>query len=355
MSDRRQQNSVERLPNERRLATLVAFVLNLEAIALDDALDLLDILITDIFSEAKNAGERARLRRIKDLDAAAIELSKVCRLILDPSVPDVVLTLVHSLGLGDRGALGTNRFAHEGLLRKVIAAGTLHPRFLRVPGILVDAVVQDSAQQQFYGLGCDPGICGARRVHLAQTTVAVPDKLERRIIARRAALELRNGASLNFGFGIPGGIFGVIAEQGKSDDLWMSVEQGVHNGRMLDDRLFGAASNPLSRSPICTVTSSLISRSVISKFCAPAWIKPLRKPITPSPARASPEPVSHAERVTNQVPCRSKVLTSSAVRMPSFSTGGTSSRFQASMVVCVPAKANPLRCIGRTQRVACSG
>jgi propionate CoA-transferase len=32
------------------------------------------------------------------------------------------LTLVHSLGLGDRHALGTNRFAHEGMLRKVIAA-----------------------------------------------------------------------------------------------------------------------------------------------------------------------------------------------------------------------------------------
>src|SRR2546430_11802852 len=32
------------------------------------------------------------------------------------------LTLVHSLGLGDRGALGTNRFAHEGMVRKVIAA-----------------------------------------------------------------------------------------------------------------------------------------------------------------------------------------------------------------------------------------
>ena len=32
------------------------------------------------------------------------------------------MTLVHSLGLGDRDALGTNRFAHEGLLRKVIAA-----------------------------------------------------------------------------------------------------------------------------------------------------------------------------------------------------------------------------------------
>jgi hypothetical protein len=84
-------SAVERLPDERRVATLVAFILNLEAIALDDALDLLDILITDVFSEAKNAGERARLRRIKDLDAAAIELSKVCRLILDPNVPDVAL------------------------------------------------------------------------------------------------------------------------------------------------------------------------------------------------------------------------------------------------------------------------
>jgi propionate CoA-transferase len=129
-------------------------------------------------------------------------------------------------------------------VRQIVEAGTLHPRFVRVPGIFVNAVVEDPAQQQFYGLGYDPSICGARRAHLAQTTIAVPDKLERRIIARRAALELRNGASLNFGFGIPGGIFGVIAEQGKSEDLWMSVEQGVHNGRMLDDRLFGAASNP---------------------------------------------------------------------------------------------------------------
>jgi hypothetical protein len=53
-----------------------------------------------------------------------------------------------------------------------------------------------------------------------------------------------------------------------------------------------------------------------------------------------------AESVTNQIPCRSKVLTSSAVRIPSFSTGGASSRFQASIVVCAPAKANPLRCTG---------
>lgn len=129
-------------------------------------------------------------------------------------------------------------------VRQIVEAGTLHPRSVRVPGIMVDAIVQDPNQQQFYDLGYDPSICGARRAHLGQLTATIPDKVERRIIARRAAQELRNGASLNFGFGIPGGIFGVIAEQGTSEDLWMSVEQGVHNGRMLDDRLFGAARNP---------------------------------------------------------------------------------------------------------------
>ena len=129
-------------------------------------------------------------------------------------------------------------------VRQVVEAGGLHPRSVRVPGIMVDTVVEDPQQQQFYALGYDPTISGARRAHLGRVTAALPDKLERRIIARRAALELRNGASLNFGFGIPGGIFAVIAEQGTSDELWMSVEQGVHNGRMLDDRLFGAARNP---------------------------------------------------------------------------------------------------------------
>jgi acyl CoA:acetate/3-ketoacid CoA transferase len=86
-------------------------------------------------------------------------------------------------------------------------------------------------------------VSGGRRARLGAVAADVPAKLERRIIARRAALELRPGASLNFGFGMPGGIFGVIAETGLGGDLWLSVEQGVHNGRMLDDALFGAARN----------------------------------------------------------------------------------------------------------------
>lgn len=128
-------------------------------------------------------------------------------------------------------------------VRQVVEPGTLHPRHVRVPGILIDAVVEDPKQQPFYGLGYDPSIGGPRRAHLGTVAAEIPEKLERRVIARRAAMELREGASLNFGFGIPGGIFGVIAEQGNGHNLWMSVEQGTHNGRMLDGRLFGASRN----------------------------------------------------------------------------------------------------------------
>jgi propionate CoA-transferase len=146
---------------------------------------------------------------------------------------------VHSMALAAHNSGG--RVLAQ--VRRVLEAGALHPRSVRVPGIMVDAVVEEPAQTQFYGLAYDPTISGSQRAPLAASSAEVPSKLERRIIARRAAMELKPGASLNFGFGIPGGIFGVIAEQRRADELWMSVEQGAHNGRMLDERLFGASRN----------------------------------------------------------------------------------------------------------------
>ena len=92
-------------------------------------------------------------------------------------------------------------------VRQVVEAGGLHARSVRIPGIMVDAVVEARDQQQFYGLGYDATVSGGRRARQDAAPADVPAKLERRIIARRAALELRPGASLNFGFGIPGGIF----------------------------------------------------------------------------------------------------------------------------------------------------
>jgi len=81
-------SAVARLPAERRLATLVAFVHGQEASAQDDALDVLDILLGDLFARAQQADRKVRLHTLKDLDQAASTLAEVCRMLLDPSLPD---------------------------------------------------------------------------------------------------------------------------------------------------------------------------------------------------------------------------------------------------------------------------
>jgi len=76
------------MPTERRMATLIAFLSAFETSALDDALDLLDMLITSIAKQAKLLGEKKRLRTLKDLDQAAISLRKACAIILDNDYED---------------------------------------------------------------------------------------------------------------------------------------------------------------------------------------------------------------------------------------------------------------------------
>lgn len=80
--------AIERMGPERRAATLVAWVSTLQATAQDDALDVLDIVLTDMFSKASKAGIKARLRTLKDLDAAAVQAALVSKIILDASVAD---------------------------------------------------------------------------------------------------------------------------------------------------------------------------------------------------------------------------------------------------------------------------
>jgi TnpA family transposase len=77
--------NIARMPADRRIATLLAFARQGEITALDDALDLLDMLITEICTQAKRAGQRKRLRTLRDLDAAARQLGKVCELLMDES------------------------------------------------------------------------------------------------------------------------------------------------------------------------------------------------------------------------------------------------------------------------------
>lgn len=129
-------------------------------------------------------------------------------------------------------------------VRDIVQAGSLNPRHVRIPGILVDQIAEYKDQQQTYLGGYDLTISGQQKRLTSRDAIELVQHPVRRLIARRAARELTGGASTNFGFGIPGGIPGIALREGVPyDTLWLSVEQGVHNGMMLDDALFGCARN----------------------------------------------------------------------------------------------------------------
>lgn len=127
---------------------------------------------------------------------------------------------------------------------RVVARGMIPARAVALPGICVDAMVVDPQQPQTYLGAYDPDISGEATGKRRQPAApAAPDGV-RGIIARRAADEVGAAASVNFGFGIPGAIPGILAERGLIDDVWISVEQGIHNGELLDGQMFGAARRP---------------------------------------------------------------------------------------------------------------
>ncbi len=81
-------HKIARMPEDKRIAILVAFVKTFEVMALDDALDILDLLITGIAGEAKKIGQKKRLRTMKDLDRSALALAAICEIILNEETKD---------------------------------------------------------------------------------------------------------------------------------------------------------------------------------------------------------------------------------------------------------------------------
>lgn len=131
-------------------------------------------------------------------------------------------------------------------VEQVVQAGSLHPKRVKVPGILVDYVVigKPETQMQSITTGFNPALCGDVRVPVSSLTPMPLD--ERKVIARRAALELKRGAITNLGIGIPAGIPAIAAEEGVADLLTLSIESGVNGGVPAQGGDFALAYNPES-------------------------------------------------------------------------------------------------------------
>ena len=78
--------AINRLSYERKMATLVAFAHHFEAAAQDDVLDILSIVLSELFGKAKRTNQKKRLRTLKDLDAAAAILIDACKVVLDDNL-----------------------------------------------------------------------------------------------------------------------------------------------------------------------------------------------------------------------------------------------------------------------------
>jgi acyl CoA:acetate/3-ketoacid CoA transferase len=124
---------------------------------------------------------------------------------------------------------------------QAVEAGALPARSVRVPAPLVDAVVVEPGQRQSYAEAYDPSLSGERRVALPEEPA--PPLSARQAIARRAAAELRPGAVINFGFGIPDGVAKLIAARGQLGHYYQTIEHGTYGGALLDGMLFGYARN----------------------------------------------------------------------------------------------------------------
>lgn len=130
-------------------------------------------------------------------------------------------------------------------VEKVVADGSLDPKLVKIPGIYVDAVVitEDKADHaQFVGCEYDGSLTGDFSAPL--DSLEYPKLSPKKIIGRRAAMELVENTVVNLGIGIPEYISMVANEEGIGDYMTLTVEAGPVGGVPQGGSRFGGAMNP---------------------------------------------------------------------------------------------------------------
>ena len=128
-------------------------------------------------------------------------------------------------------------------VERVAELHTLHPRTVKIPGIMVDAVVvaEPANHHQTYATVYSPAFSQELRVPLGSLPPMPLD--ERKLIARRAAMELPANGVVNLGIGMPEGVASVANEEKILSFITMTAEPGVIGGVPASGLNFGAAVN----------------------------------------------------------------------------------------------------------------
>jgi propionate CoA-transferase len=128
-------------------------------------------------------------------------------------------------------------------VERIAEVGALSPKDVKIPGVLVDCVVVSTPEHhtQTWGTQYSPALSGELRVPLS--SIASLELSVRKVIARRAAMELRPNSVVNLGIGIPEGIASVAAEEHILSYIVLTAEPGVIGGMPTGGPDFGAAIN----------------------------------------------------------------------------------------------------------------
>ena len=104
------------------------------------------------------------------------------------------------------------------------------------------AIVPQPQQWQSWETEYNPAVCGTHKVPMS--AIAPLDFGIRKLVARRAALELKPGLVVNLGIGIADGVANIAAEEGILEEFTFSIEMGIIGGIPTKGIIFGGAWNP---------------------------------------------------------------------------------------------------------------
>ncbi|MEQ8823365.1 MAG: CoA-transferase [Filomicrobium sp.] len=129
-------------------------------------------------------------------------------------------------------------------VERIVEQGSLKPKDVKIPGILVDCVVvaePNEMHRMNYGTVYNPALSGEIRVPAEGMDKMPLD--QRKIVARRAAMELPPNGVVNLGVGAPDGVAAVANEEKVTPYITLTTEAGAVGGVLAGGSSFGASAN----------------------------------------------------------------------------------------------------------------
>jgi len=128
-------------------------------------------------------------------------------------------------------------------VKHIVKAGSLHPKQIKVPGISIDYIVVAQPENHYQTMGTryNPVFAGDLKIPISSLKPLELD--ERKLVCRRAAMELSPNVVVNLGIGMPDGVSAIAAEEKVDHLMHLTTESGGIGGVPAPGLDFGHAIN----------------------------------------------------------------------------------------------------------------